>query len=523
MGEFLVGLDKEKVATNMANKKGELPIHCTCQKDNTEIVKLVSPHSDHVNAQDCYGNTPMHVACMNKNVSINTIHYLIEELKCSQNIRNNGNELPIHTFCRHQCSGNERRKEVTIIAEILELIGSQPTCNVNAQDSMGQTPLHILCEDIENELVKFLTQKKICDQNIQDNKGQLPLHIVINLCRKISTSEPDHEANCTKLMIMVELVSSQSILNVNAQDLMNNTPLHIACECWHMDIVKYLVPKQNLFPRKNLEIHLACSEKDTTLLRRLATKENVNKTNDRRETALHVACIYDNIATVELLTQMDCDQTKKNRYGELPLHVACHKASLTIVKMVAECDVNCVNRNGETPLHIACTAQDIEKVKFLIENKHCDPSIKSRDGDTTLHFACRSGATDVANYLLEHGCCSIREENNLRQLPLHLACEQSLQLVKVTSHSFTSEQLNQSKTSRGFTPLHIACSHGLLEGVRYLIKKGCSPFEKDNCGNDALGNACGLNVHSLLPENTALYVSNDIIVQQKIQYLHPKG
>ena len=62
---------------NIANNKGELPLHIACQQKSLEIVKLVS--SCDLHAQTKKGFTAMHIACTNNTVEI--VEYLVQE-KC---------------------------------------------------------------------------------------------------------------------------------------------------------------------------------------------------------------------------------------------------------------------------------------------------------------------------------------------------------------------------------------------------------------------------------------------------------
>ena len=72
-------VEERKCDLNVANNKGELPLHLACKLEYYEIVRLVSVGCD-VNRQDEAGNTPLHIACRNSDTGI--VKFLVEERKC---------------------------------------------------------------------------------------------------------------------------------------------------------------------------------------------------------------------------------------------------------------------------------------------------------------------------------------------------------------------------------------------------------------------------------------------------------
>jgi ankyrin repeat protein len=68
--------------------------------------------------------------------------------------------------------------------------------------------------------------------------------------------------------------------------------------------------------------------------------------------------------------------------------------------------------NGTTPLHLACKNNNLEIVKFFIEEMGVDPN-EAKDPETKkinpLSITIARGHLDIAKYLVEKGCKIIPE------------------------------------------------------------------------------------------------------------------
>ena len=507
------------------------PMKIACKAGNLKLVKALT--CVNVNCIDSNGDTPLHLACREKQIEI--VRFLIQlEKHCSQKLQNKNGELPLHIACAHGS---------------LKLIKLVSDCDVNVPAKSGDTPVHIACRHSHIDIVTYLIQDKHSDLNIANDKGELPLHIAC-------------EQSCLSL---VELVSN---CNLHTQANSGYTPMHVACKRDAIEIVKYLVQEKQCEPSQHpqlyddLLIHCACANGNAELVRKLATPTNVSTrhpygcsaikmylysystsydTTDNSHlrdddddtpydnavgnTPLHEACKYANIEVVALLVnEFQCNQNVPNEEGELPLHIACSKGSPEMAKLVSNCNVNCQTiYEKKTPLHKACENEALEVVKYLIQGKDCDValandegevplhiacsklslemvqlvtnsvvvSIRNYGGNTPLHIACKHGQVEFVKYLTEQYMCDPTIQNRSKELPLHYACNHSLEIVELVSDCDP-----KSSTSGGVTPLHIACLHRKLDIVRYLIEnKRCSPDVETNDGLTLLDYACGNTRH----------------------------
>ena len=218
----------------------------------------------------------------------------------------------------------------------------------------------------------------------------------------------------------------------------------------------------------------------------------------RGDTPLHIACLRNSIEIVKYLTEeCHCDPQIQNCQGVLPLHFACSNGSLEIVKLVSHCNANTtitstctwILRNvkeptvhvveGDTPLHIACRYKEDVIVKYLIEECHCDPQIQNCQGVLPLHIACSGGSLEMVK-LVSHRNTNTAITSTISRdkkeptvhvvegdTPLHIACRYKEDVIV----KYLIEECHcdpQIQNCQGVLPLHIACSGGSLEMVKLV-------------------------------------------------------
>ncbi len=78
------------------------------------------------------------------------------------------------------------------------------------------------------------------------------------------------------------------------------------------------------------------------------------------------------------------------------------------------------NREGETPLHLACHRNNLKMVKFLIEEQKADPAVTCRGGKSALHYAAEYCNSSILRYLIEDQKQDIKAADNEGRTALHL-------------------------------------------------------------------------------------------------------
>lgn len=186
---------------NAPNCEGKTPLHIACEVYNpspstcylhsehdvyTKVHALIR-HGAHVNALDNDGNTPVHYVAQNGYV------YVLHELKnfgARFDAVNTMNQTPLHITCKN---GNSPHDTIDNIAMVRALIGYAPHA-VNARDIRYNTPLHFAIENvgyaIASELIE--AQSDIFQENVS---GVMPIDVLyqhLNTTNTLSTSEYDH-------------------------------------------------------------------------------------------------------------------------------------------------------------------------------------------------------------------------------------------------------------------------------------------------------------------------------------------
>lgn len=314
-------------------------------------------------------------------------------------------------------------------------------------------------------------------------------------------------------------------IDVNMLDLKNGyTALHYAAEYGHLTIAELL----------------------------LANGADVHAKNNQGQTPLHCAIYSKSEEIISFLVSKGADINSKNNDGMTPLHEACkwNSASQVPALLVNGSDVNASDKYGSTPLHIASYSFDETILRLLLENKCSAPTldIKNNSGNTPLHVACLTmamgcgagGCTDAVKLLLEHGA-SINIQNNHGQTPMAIAIRRNMNISKLLLERgadvntkdeggntllhiilspcdawrrffpemfeliLTNERVDLNiKNNEEKTPLHCACSQGLVDMAKRLVEAGAELTIQDNAGKtplDHLKEWCKDN------NNTSLYSS----------------
>ena len=182
-----------------------------------------------------------------------------------------------------------------------------------------------------------------------------------------------------------------------------------ACEKGKLDSVQWLIEKEG---------------KDPTISSiRISLDSPPHKHRGRLcLTPLNIATEYNHIDVIEYLVSKGANKTKATHDG-CPVHIAAEKGFIQIVQYFIEReDVNIEIAGGYldwTPLQYACSKNQFNVVKYLISK---GANIDTQDSYlwTPLHYATFSGYTDIIKYLVSKGA-NTTLKNRDGNSPLNLA------------------------------------------------------------------------------------------------------
>ncbi|CAF1620451.1 unnamed protein product [Adineta ricciae] len=245
----------------------------------------------------------------------------------------------------------------------------------------------------------------------------------------------------------------------------------------------------------------ACSSSDRDEVEKLLQRGvDINTSNIDGLTALHQACIDNNLLMVEYLLNRSADINCQDNEGWTPLHAASSCGNLDIVKYLLSrgAIVDVCNNEGELPIDIAegddiiaCLEEDMRRkgiddeqarnIEHEIMLKHAqdwlnnnqktnskslpETIVHARTGATALHVACAKGYLDVIDVLLRAGA-NINSVDNDGWTPLHAAAHWDKQ--DIIKFLLERNADIEAKNYAGQTPLDVCdgVTHELLKELK---------------------------------------------------------
>ena len=149
--------------------------------------------------------------------------------------------------------------------------------------------------------------------------------------------------------------------------------------------------------------------------------------DDHGDTPLHEACICGNLPILKELLNHDANIHIKNADEEISLHIACKKGFVTIVQEILcrnnnqrEKLIEAHDKESNSPLHLAVESGDLETVKVLFDFE-AKPSIPNDGKVVPMHIAAAHGYMEIAEMLLEFDKDCKDCLDTQQQSPLHYA------------------------------------------------------------------------------------------------------
>jgi len=127
---------------------------------------------------------------------------------------------------------------------------------------------------------------------------------------------------------------------------------------------------------------------------------DVNARGERRETALHWAAFYGDLALARRLIGLGADVEARVKLGNTPLHQAAYAGHGALVALLLGhgADPNARNHLGYTPLHWAARNGHADVVALLL-TRGASPDALAEDGTTPRTLVARHGDDEAARML----------------------------------------------------------------------------------------------------------------------------
>ncbi|XP_043269006.1 rabankyrin-5 isoform X2 [Venturia canescens] len=496
--EALLGASDSNTQLDIKEKNGETPLSLAIKaplKKGREIVAALINAGANVNQRNEKGLTLLHQAILKEDSA--TAIFLLEN-GADINAKTGEGETPlqlavhcrlgevVEALCRRGVDTSigcplwdalESEQEDT--ASVLVSHGADTDCWSPGPEGCLQTLLHRAIDDNQQDIAQFLIRSG-CDLNAPRRPGL------------DGAGGDEARDNCTPLHLCCEWGLEQVVqtlvehgANVNARDADGKTPIHIAVQNQHTQIISLLLCHPNidlsLRDKKGMSpfataLTVRNNKAAEAILERLPTA--AEQFDNKGRNFLHMAIQKNDMESILFLLsiQVDVNSRVQDVTQTPPLHLAVISGNEMLVRslILAGARINDTDAHRNTALHAAAKAGHAVVVSALLQNNINFDAVNA-DGDNALHVAVREGHAAVVRALLTE-CTLDAETVNLKgRNPLHELArygrDNAATICELFLECMAQYPLNNPDLD-GNTPLLIAYMKGNGNLCRTLVKSG---------------------------------------------------
>lgn len=469
-----------------ANSLGDTPLHVAI-KENATLTKIqyILSLMDDVDSRNAQGNTPLYLSVLKNRPKLGALLFAKGANVFITNIKNQSPlslsllapggviEWVIADNPNVTDGGGNTIMHYAAdwgVGDAVPVLAKHGA-NIDARNSIGQTPLFFTCHD-DNDLVAKTLFKNGAHLDIRDNMGRTALFEAVQ-CGALSTSET-----------LIDLGS-----NIDTQDDSGECVLTNAISTGRLDIAKMLLDKNanpniqdTLGQTPLMKVANSTLRQDTTLA---ATKlllqynANVDLTDSDGNCALHIAARNGTPDLLALLRIAGADPLSRNKASECPFGICISRSdvdSKTLVAILGN-GRNTRDSDGNTPLHIAVAKKtDTKNILSLIAMGNTIDS-RNSSGFTPLNLAIKNNDVPRALTLLANGADPfIMIDKSTCGITLALQNNNEEIIDGLAKYS------GSGKDVQGNTFLHYAAISGKKDVVTKLLSFGLDSSKKNNLG-----------------------------------------
>lgn len=260
-------------------------------------------------------------------------------------------------------------------------------------------------------------------------------------------------------------------------------------------------------------------------------KATVNRCDDSKNTALHVAARYGHVEIVRLLLQNGASQLMENLDRKTPICISIEYGHKEVFELLVRHGIKhyC---NDASLLYKIISSGDLDLFTILMRNG-ANVNGSTGFGRTALHLAVIDNNQSALELLLSQGA-DINCQDDAGRTPLHLAID--LRKQRIFEFLLQSGANVNSWDKQHHTPLHVAVRQNCVNSVRLLLERNAnvnavdtdnrSPLHLVRNGNlqifEALSSTGQLDVNIADVEGkTPLYLAVDT-EHNKLLYMQPE-
>ena len=459
-------------------------IHQAVKKDSWRyrlLLQMALANGEDPDRPSAEGITPLMLACINeqdwaidklleegadRRMLQKDMAYLVVQCRALhkehmiENLQSKGVDFSRSIFYETMVSSPHNKLDDNTInmrlAHLHELIQE---LDINLREfSTGFTPLHFAVIQQNTRAVMELVDAPGIRLDIHDNEGYTALH------RCLVQPEINFD-------VLEGLLGCPHIDVVQETGKINNTSLHLAVASGSQRAVEMI-----LHAIVSGNSSTSGTQEDALVNNSPLMSEVVNKNNDARKSALHLAVEGGHLDIVKTLLQHNGDPRRRNDEECNCLLIAAQHGHSSVVSLLLDSgkvDPNvCGKREGKTALHFACSARSFPTVRELLRKPEVRKNINVGDkaGFTALHHAVESGCFDIVRLLLKVDEIDPNEPSNDDRYPIHLAASKKDAAILKLLMDHKKTNINVCG-SAGQTALDIAKELGHKEIESILVSR----------------------------------------------------
>lgn len=171
------------------------------------------------------------------------------------------------------------------------------------------------------------------------------------------------------------------------------------------------------------------------------------------------------------LSELQVEEDFDMNLSTLHTALCCGHEAIAKALLAKGASVDKTTRKGWTAVHFSAWSGD-ERLLALVHSYGADLDAKTNDGRTAMHIAAWRGRVEAVEYLLKQGK-PVDVATSQHETLLHLAAVQDhTELVRTLLSAWGADI--EARTSKGFTPLHVAAKAGKAHTVKVLLEHGAN-------------------------------------------------
>ncbi|XP_067678535.1 ankyrin repeat domain-containing protein 50-like [Haliotis asinina] len=417
-------LSQGHVDIDCKERIGRTPVMWAAGEGHKEVVDLLVSRGANLSIRDGFGLTILHSACLGGDVD------LVKNV-ISQNMLDINGRVHCGRTAVMMAAENRHRDVVKLLVD--------KGADVSVVDETGDNIIHCACMGGDVGVVKYILSKSMVDVDRRGSNKMTPIMVAKNYKHRevvdlLVSKWPDGslkyykhrsilQSACRKGNIdMVKFILSQNTVSINTGWKATITPIMIAAEMGHKEVVKLLVSSGadvSLADNKGDNIlHYACQGGHTETVKYILSQNmsDINSRGFQKMSPLMRAALMGHREVMKLLASKGADVLQLDLGGDNILHYACRGGHIETVEYILSQNMLDINSRGcrkMTPVMSAGQEGHKEVVELLVEN-NADLSLVNNGNNNILHLVCQQGRLEMVRYVLSLNVLDIncRGEHN---------------------------------------------------------------------------------------------------------------